>query len=72
MSYDIDKENSLRSKPALYSLSGRCRSDGSGEKIKDKEKEMNKPYILCHMMMSLDGRIDWAITASIDLSLIHI
>ncbi|WP_242745743.1 hypothetical protein [Allobaculum sp. Allo2] len=27
---------------------------------------MNKPYILCHMMMSLDGRIDCAITASID------
>lgn len=23
---------------------------------------MNKPYIICHMMSSVDGRIDYAMT----------
>ena len=27
---------------------------------------MNKPYIICHMMTSVDGRIDCAMTAKLD------
>ena len=46
---------------------------------------MSKPYIVCHMMMSIDGRIDCGMTvrlagnheyyetlAALNLSLIHI
>lgn len=27
-----------------------------------REKRMNRPYIICHMMSSVDGRIDCAMT----------
>lgn len=27
---------------------------------------MDKPYIICHMMASLDGRIDYSMTEKID------
>ena len=26
---------------------------------------MNRPYIICHMMMTLDGRIDWGMTKKV-------